>query len=191
MFPRRLLAACIIAVLVVGVAAPASASVTYDPGPKTGFADRTDVEKAFRWTGAQVVARASGLTFDHQFWTDDDYTVTCGSLTLQVVHHRDYGRYELTDTVVYATRGDSTVGYHGRLLGFRLDGPHAGISGTSVPPAPGQPCPQDQAPGLTIGTARLVATRTGWSLTARSGGTVRVLRSAAVADDPSREPGGR
>lgn len=181
MYPRRLLAACIIAVLAAGAAAPApaSASVTYDPGSKTGFVGRADVEKAFGWTDAQVAAQASGLTFDHQFWTDDDYTITCGALTLQVVHHRDYGRYELTDTVVHAARGESAAGYSGRLLGFRLEGPHAGISGTSVPPAPGQPCPEDQAPGLTIGTARLVSSRTGWSLTAQSGGTTRVLRSAA------------
>jgi hypothetical protein len=164
-----------VATSVTGVAAPASASVTYDPGPKTGFVGRADVRKAFGWTDAQVAAKASGLAFDHQFWTDDIYAITCGALTLQVVHHRDYGRYELTDTVVHAVRGGSGIGYSGRLLGFRLDGAHAGISGTSVPPAPGQPCPQDQAPDETIGTAQLVSSSTGWSLTVRSGDVSRVL----------------
>jgi hypothetical protein len=144
-------------------AAPAAASVTYDPDTRTGFVDRADVQHAFGWTDATMSAKAGGIDFDHQFWADDLYSVTCGDRVFPVVHHRDYGRYELTDTVTRAGRG-----YHGKLLGFRLTGAHSGISGTSVAPAAGQPCPGGQGQG-TIDAVRPVSTTTGWALTVTSG----------------------
>jgi hypothetical protein len=145
-------------------AGPASAAVTYDPETKTGFIGRSDVRKVFGWTDAVLAARASALVFDHAFRTDDTYAVSCAKRTFTVVHHRDYGRLELSDTVV---RG------YGTVTGFRLDGPHLGISGTSVPPAPGQDCPDQK--GATIDRVRMTLTTTGWTLNVRLGDVSRPL----------------
>jgi hypothetical protein len=152
----------------IAFATPASASVRYDPGRKTGFVDRSDVQKAFGWTDAVLAARASHLVFDHDFWTDDSYSVTCGRRVFPVVHHREYGHFELTDAVIHDRRRGSTVGYHGKLVGFRLTGARSGISGTSVPPMVGQPCPDGQVPGSAIDKVRLTSSITGWALTISS-----------------------
>ena len=164
----------------LGHADPAAASVRYDPGTKTGFVDGGDVRKAFGWTRATLAARAGGLVFDHDFWTDDTYSVACGRAAFPVVHHRDFGRFGLTDTVTRdGRRGSPTgYGYRGRLVGFRITGASYGISGTSVPPMIGQPCPEEkgQAPGSTIDKVGLVSSSTGWALTVSSGEASRKLR---------------
>jgi hypothetical protein len=141
----------------LAVAIPAHASVTYDPETKTGFVGASDLRKAFGWTGAKLTARAPAIVFDHDFWTDDTYAVTCGKVTVRAVHHRDFGRFELSGTFTGAAPG-----YGG---GFRLTGPHLGISGTSVPPMPGQPCPD--RPGAEIDRVHLSGTTVGWALTVR------------------------
>jgi hypothetical protein len=172
MFSRRpsrlVVAGAAFAVSIAG-AGPASASVRYDPGTKTGFVDESDARKAFGWTDAMLASKAAGLVFDHDFWTDDTYAVACGRDAFPVVHHRDFGRYELAGTVVRDARRGAPIGYHGRLRGFRLTGPYLGISGTSVPPAVGQPCPESKDQGPAIDRVRLVSTTTGWSLTVSSG----------------------
>jgi hypothetical protein len=165
MFSSRL--AVVGAVLVAGTvpAGPAAASVTYDPRAMTGFVGGSNVRHAFGWSEATLASRASGLVFDHEFWTDDNYTVACGGPGFPVVHHREFGRFELTDV---ASRGGRS-GYDGELLGFRLAGAHSGISGTSVPPMAGQPCPECQGPRSTIDRADLVSSTTGWALYVSSG----------------------
>ena len=150
-----LLPLAVAAATVLAVAHPAS--VRYDPETKTGFVGKGDVQKAFGWTGRELASRASGVVFDHDFWTDDTYQATCGRQVVPMVHHRDFGRFELNDTMAYD--------------GFRLAGPRLGISGTSVPPAAGQPCPS----GSTIDKVRLVSSATGWTLTVRSGNQSRTL----------------
>jgi hypothetical protein len=172
MFSRLLVAGATLAAGAV-FAPPAAASVTYDPAAKTGFVDATDVRKALGWSGAALAARAAALVFDHEFWADDTYAVTCGKRTFPVVHHRDFGRFELSDTVSRDVRRGSSAGYRGRVRGFRLTGPHLGISGTSVPPAPGQPCPG--RPGSSIDRAELSGSATGWALTVRYGDVRRRL----------------
>jgi hypothetical protein len=165
------------ATLAAGVAsaAPASAAVTYDPASRTGFVGAAEVRRAFGWTTATLGARAGGVAFDHNFWTDDTYSVTCGRRTYPVVHHKEFGHYELTDAVVRGPVSRPAGGYRGGITGFRLAGAMAGISGTSVAPAVGQPCPAGQSPGrgrgrgATIDEVRLVSSATGWSLTVRSG----------------------
>jgi hypothetical protein len=152
------------------VAAPASAAVTYDPSTKAGLVGGGDVRRAFGWTTAQLAARASGVSFDQDFWTDDTYAVTCGPRTFPVVHHREFGRFELN--VVLKRRRGAATGYAGTPTGFRITGARSGISGTSVAPAAGQPCPSGA--GATTAT-RLVSTTTGWALSAHSGAESRQL----------------
>jgi hypothetical protein len=164
----------------LAVAAPAAAAVTYDPGTKTGAVDSADVRKAFGWTAAMLAARAGGVAFDHEFWTDDTYAVGCGGRTVPVVHHRDFGRYELSDVVVGGGGPRAHLGYAGSVTGFRLTGPSSGISGTSVAPAVGQPCPAGQGPAIDV--VRLVSSATGWTLAVRSGDVRRELR---VSRQPS------
>jgi hypothetical protein len=178
MFSRRLSRLVVAGATLAGcvaAAGPAAAAVTYDPEAKTGFVDRNDVRKAFGWTNAVLASRASGLAFGQEFWTDDTYSVTCGRQAFPVVHHREYGRFELADVVVRDGRRGSRTGYQGRLTGFRLTGARTGISGTSVPPEVGQPCPQTPDQGPTIDRVAAVSTTTGWALTASSQDVQREL----------------
>ena len=180
MFSRRVFQLAVAAAtLPAGLvyAVPAAASVRYDPGTKSGFADAADVRKAFGWSDAKLGARAAGLVFSHDFWATDTYTVSCGKGTFTVRHQREFGRYDLTDVEVRKSRRGAATPYaqHARLVGFRIDGPHAGVSGTSVAPAVGQPCPEPRGPRIT--SAGLVSTSTGWSLTVSSGAVNRILRS--------------
>jgi hypothetical protein len=115
--------------------------------------------------------------FDQDFWADDQYTVACGPRTFPVVHHREFGRFELVDTVVRERQRGATKGYSGTLTGFRITGARSGISGTSVAPAAGQPCPQA---GPAITAVRLVSTTVGWALSVRSGTQSRELLHRAV-----------
>jgi hypothetical protein len=146
-------------------AAPARAAVAYDPLAKTGFVDAADVRDAFRWTDATLAARAAGLEFDHEFWIDDTYSVACGGAAFPVVHQREFGRYALTSTVAHGGRGQAGA-YGKRLKGFTLSGAHAGISGTSVEPAVGQPCPRGE--GGTIDRSAFVRSISGWALSVSS-----------------------
>jgi len=162
-------------------ASPAAASVKvvpvkYNPETKIGFVSSGDVRKAFGWSGATLESRAPGLVFDHDFWTDDTYTVICGNRTFPIVHHRVFGRYELTDATTHDGYGDA-------VIGFRLSGARFGISGTSVAPAAGQPCPADEAPGTTIDGVKLVSSATGWALTVTSDS---VRRELVVKEKPER-----
>jgi hypothetical protein len=170
------------AILTIGVAfaAPASAAVRYDPETKTGFVDTADVRQAFGWTTATLVLRAGGVAFDHEFWTDDTYAVACGGRVHPVVHHRVSGRFELIHAVVRRDGPRPSTGYG--ITGFRLTGASSGISGTSLPPAVGRPCPAGPGwvPGSTVDKLRLVSSATGWSLVVRSGGDRRVLRRVTV-----------
>lgn len=180
MFSRRIFQVTVAGATVaasLGYAVPAEASVRYDPGTKSGFADATDVQKAFGWSDARLAAHAAGLVFSHDFWTEDTYSVSCGKGSFPVEHQREFGRLELTDRPVREPRRGTSSGYgrRPRLVGFRIAGPYAGISGTSVAPTVGQPCPEPRGPRIT--RADLVSTTTGWSLTVSFGGAGRVLRS--------------
>ncbi|WP_250008130.1 hypothetical protein [Actinoplanes sp. M2I2] len=161
-------------VATVGAAAPASAAVTYDPQTMKGYVGRGDVLKAFGWTDAALAAKASGLVFDHDFWTNDTYSVACGKKAFPVTHYREFGRYELRNAAVQATGRAAARGYAGKLAGFWLTGPRFGVSGTSVPPGAGQPCP-DATRGKTVTKARLVSSVKGWALAVSSGDENRRL----------------
>ncbi|MFI7597773.1 hypothetical protein [Actinoplanes sp. NPDC049681] len=180
MFSRRILQLAVAGATLttgLGYAVPAAAAVRYDPDSQSGFADAADVRKAFGWSEARLADRAAGLVFSHDFWTQDTYSVSCGKGSFSVEHQRDFGRLELTDRVVRTTRRGAPDGYgqRPRLVGFRIAGPHAGISGTSVPPTVGQPCPEPR--GARITRADLVSTTTGWSLHVSFGSTDKILRS--------------
>lgn len=177
MYKRVLAGSALAVVLVSASPAPASAAVRYDPEAKTGFVGAGDVRRAFGWSGTTLAARAAGLVFDHDFRTEDTYSVSCGrAAAFPVVHHRVFGRYELGGVVVRETGRAAATGYRGGLLGFRLTGPRFGISGTSVAPAVGQPCPREGSEELTVGKAVLVSSADAWTLIARSGDDSREIR---------------
>ncbi|MDY7090950.1 MAG: hypothetical protein SYR96_38425 [Actinomycetota bacterium] len=167
------------AVVAAGTAmgGPTSAAVTYDPQTKKGYVARADLLAAFGWDDATLKARAAGIVFNHDFWTDDTYEVTCGRRTFPLVHHREFGRYELFDAAV-SDKGRGAKGYTGKLAGFWLTGPRFGISGTTAGPAPGQPCPDDATSKVTKATLR--ATSKGWALQAGSGDLTRQLRTGTT-----------
>jgi hypothetical protein len=154
------------------LAAPAAAAVTYDPGTKAGFVGGEDVRKAFGWSDAELAKRASGVAFEQDFWTDDSYAVACGARTYPAVHHREFGRFELVGAVMRGGSRGAASGYGRAVTGFRITGARSGISGTSVAPAAGQPCPQA---GPAITAVRLVSTTVGWGLSARSSARSREL----------------
>lgn len=141
-------------------AALAPAPVTFDPSTNSGYVGATDVRKAFGWSSATLATRAAGVAFQHGFWGEDTYRVSCGGSPFRVVHQHDYGHYELNVTVARATTGYRDV------TGFRIDGAHAGISGTTPPPSPGDPCPQEHAGGAKVTRSARVSSVSTWSLTA-------------------------
>jgi len=180
MLPRnavRLSVAAATFAAALGYAAPAAAAVRYDPGSQSGSAGAADVRQAFGWSEAKLEARAPGLVFGHEFWTADRYSVSCGKGSFAIRHEREFGRYELAGVAVREPRRGSSTAYGQQppLAAFRIDGPRAGVSGTSVAPAVGQPCPEPRGPRIT--RAELVSTTTGWSLTVSSGAVSRVLRT--------------
>ncbi|MBU2664648.1 hypothetical protein KOI35_14185 [Actinoplanes bogorensis] len=168
------------------VGGPAQAAVTYDPETKKGYVSRADLLKAFGWNDATLAAKASGLVFNHDFWTNDNYTVSCGKRTFPIVHPLEFGRYELFDVTV-TEKGRGAAGYGGKtVLGFWLTGPRFGISGTSVGPMVGQPCPQDAKAKIT--SVKLVSTTTGWGLDAASGEVSKALATKAETKPAVKTP---
>ncbi|MFI5893912.1 hypothetical protein ACIA5D_27815 [Actinoplanes sp. NPDC051513] len=137
----------------------APAPVTFDPETNAGYVGATEVRKAFGWSPAALAARAAGVAFQHGFWGEDTYTVSCGASPFRVVHQHDYGHYELR---VAVTRASS--GYHD-VTGFRIDGADAGISGTTPPPSPGDPCPQEHAGGAKVTRSDRISSVSTWTLT--------------------------
>jgi hypothetical protein len=166
------------AALAAGLAfpAPAAAAVTYDPDAKTGFVDRGDVRTAFGWTDATLASHAAGLVFEHEFWSRDTYSVACGGAAFPAEHQRAFGHYGLTGEVVRDSQRGA-AGYQGPPAGFRITGARYGISGTTVPPMVGGPCPEGHGrpAGTTIDRVRLVSAADGWALTVTSGGLRREL----------------
>lgn len=158
--------AVVSAAVAAGIAAsgPASAAVTYDPATRTGFVDRADLRDAFGWTDAMLASQAADVAFEQDFWINDTYSGVCEGKTFAYVHHREYGRFALVDELAYHRERGTATGYLGKLIGFRISGATSGISGTSPPPAAGQPCPE--APDGTIDRVDLVSSATGWALAA-------------------------
>ncbi|WP_433378869.1 hypothetical protein ACQPZX_12460 [Actinoplanes sp. CA-142083] len=145
------------AALAVGLA---PAPVTFDPSTNSGYVGATEVREAFGWSATTLSARAAGVAFQHGFWGEDTYTVSCGGSPFRMVHQHDYGHYELNVSVTRASSGYRDV------TGFRIDGAHAGISGTTPAPSPGDPCPQEHAGGSKVTRSSLVTSVSTWSLAA-------------------------
>ncbi|MCY1141107.1 hypothetical protein OWR29_24175 [Actinoplanes sp. Pm04-4] len=165
---RRLAVAGATLVATAGVATPAAAAVSYDPKTMKGYVARSDLQKAFGWNDATLAAKTSGLVFNHDFWTNDTYTVSCGKTPFPVVHYREFGRYELRNAAVLDKGRGTAQGYSGKLVGFWITGASFGISGTSVPPDKGQPCP-DATKGKTVTASKRVKSVKGWALSVSSG----------------------
>lgn len=165
------------AALVAGlaIATPAAAAVTYDPGTLTGFVDGADVRDAFGWTDAMLDEHAAEVSFTHDFWIDDTYAAACGQETVPVVHQREAGHHELTATVARDRTRGALTGYGSGPTGFRITGAWAGISAASPPPAVGDPCLQDLAPGSTVDRVDPVSSVTGWALVVSFGDDRREL----------------
>ena len=145
-------------------------TIRYDPADKTGFVGAADLRNAFGWSAAELAQRASGLEFAHEFWSDDTYSVSCGGPEFSVVHHLDFGRFTLVYKVGSGGRAAGLRAY--RSKGFEITGATSGISGTSVAPGTGQPCPEGAG---SIVRVRKVSSSVGWALTVSSGGVSREL----------------
>jgi hypothetical protein len=157
------------------VAGLAPRPVTYDPETKEGFVDAAEIRDKFGWSEATLAARAGSIAFTHDFYTDDTYTVSCGKESFPVVFHHDYGYLALTRTIARETSG-----YHPKLLGFRITGANAGVSGTTVPPLAGEPCPEKGRGGEKITRSHLDKSVETWALTASSGTASRRLMVVRV-----------
>jgi hypothetical protein len=165
----------VVGVTLVGAltyAAPASASVRFDPDRGTGFVDGGDVRTPFRWSAAMLRARAAGVTFSHRRSIEDTYSVVCGwnaastghreHLTIVVTHVRESSSLNLRSSVAYDASTATAADPKGRVVGFRLTGAISGVSGTSVGPTVGAPCPDGRSYGETkiIDRVRLKSTAT-------------------------------
>lgn len=159
------------AVLVGGTlfASPVSAAVKFDPATKTGFVGRHDVQREFGWDDATLRANADRLTFDYDTVTRDTYSVVCGrdgNRPFTVVHDRVFARDSLNAVVAHDATGFPS--------GFRITGAGSGISGTSIGPTAGLPCPQ-AGEGRTVRSARVVSTTVTATLIATFGGVSKDL----------------
>ncbi|MET8149534.1 hypothetical protein ACIBSW_38335 [Actinoplanes sp. NPDC049668] len=171
----------VLAVALAGVLVPAtaaSASIRFDPATGTGYVGGGDVRTAYRWTGAMLRVRAAGLTFSHSTSIEDTYDVFCGSTgqaPVEVTHLRQSARVELGVSVDYDAPSGYGAGRRGGVAGFRLTGAVSGISGTTVGPAVGAPCPAARAAADTIKKVRLKSTATTSVLAASYQGVDRDL----------------
>ncbi|MEV6299772.1 hypothetical protein AB0M02_10250 [Actinoplanes sp. NPDC051861] len=145
----------VLALLLVFSASPAYGAVKFDPQTGTGFVDRADVRKAFGWDDAALNARAGDVEFGYRTSTDDVYSVMCGRRTIRVPHQR------VSSSTALKVRVERD--------GFALDGAVAGISGTSVAPAVGFPCPDERKPADKITKVELLCTSTRAALVASHG----------------------
>ncbi|MEU7907623.1 hypothetical protein [Actinoplanes sp. NPDC049118] len=168
-------------------ATAASASIRFDPAKGTGYVGRNDVQAPFRWSNAVLQARAAGITFSHSRSIEDVYSVVCGwdkpnggrdHVTIVVTHPRLSTRVYLRSSVAYDASSVSSAEPRGRVVGFRLTGAVSGVSGTSVGPAVGAPCPEGrgQSGARTIDRVRLKSSTTISALTASYKGVDRDLR---------------
>ncbi|GGN75542.1 hypothetical protein GCM10010112_46900 [Actinoplanes lobatus] len=154
----------VIVMAVLALPGPAHAKVTFDFGTNTGFVDAEDVRQAFDWDAATLRSKAKGLEFEHLRLVQDTYVVVCGGAgarPLRAVHTAQDAKEFLT---VKVARKPGTRD----VTGFRIVKAYAGISGTTVPPAPGTPCPEPK-PDEKVRTSRLVSTTVTTTLVAKSG----------------------
>jgi hypothetical protein len=177
---RRITQLAVISVILftgLGYAAPVAASVRYLPQTKSGFIGADTVQRAFGWDAAKLAARASEVSFSHQFLTTDAYVIWCGEQSFPLNHQREFGSFRLRDVVVKKPYHGSRAadGRGSGLVGFQISGPSSALSGTTVPPRVGEPCLEVR--GTSISRIDLVSTIAGWSLTVSSGGLVRTLRT--------------
>ncbi|GGN05264.1 hypothetical protein FHR83_001376 [Actinoplanes campanulatus] len=154
----------VIVLAVLAFPGPAHAKVTFDFGTNTGFVDAEDVRRAFDWDAATLRAKAKRLEFEHLKLVQDSYAVVCGEAgarPVRAVHTAQDAKEFLTVKVVRRT-GTREV------TGFRIVRAYAGISGTTVPPEPGTPCPEP-TPDEKVRTSRLVSTTVTTTLVVKSG----------------------
>jgi hypothetical protein len=159
-------------------AAPASASIKFDPDRGTGFVGGGDVRTRFRWNDAMLQSRAAGVTFSHSRSIEDTYSVVCGwdptprgdreHLTIVVTHVRESAMLNLGSSVDYDASTATAANPKGRVVGFKLTGAVSGVSGTSVGPTVGMPCPDGRSYGgaKTIDKVRLKSSAIVSALTA-------------------------
>jgi hypothetical protein len=139
----------------LALATTAAGSPTYNPTTMTGFVTAGELRTSFGWTGKKLRSRAAEVTFSHRKLIEDRYAVRCGTIRTEVTHYRQTMRMDLATEVTRSKTG---------VTGFRLTGAISGISGTSVPPTAGAPCPTKK--GKTIDAVRLTSTTETSTLTA-------------------------
>jgi hypothetical protein len=150
-------------------ATPAAATVKFDPATKTGFVGKLDVQRSFGWDDAALRARTGRITFTYDTLTKDTYSVVCGragNRPFTVLHDRVFARDFLNAVVVRDTTAAPS--------GFRITGAGTGISGTTVGPTVGLPCPEE-GKGKTVRSARVVSTAFTGTLSANFGGVSKTL----------------
>ncbi|WP_127509679.1 hypothetical protein [Actinoplanes solisilvae] len=157
----------------LGVAAPASAAVTYDPKTMKGFAGSGDVRKAFGWTEAQLAAKTPALEFVHGFWLDGNFSVGCGKVTFPATYRLEAGYMQLRHAAVVDSGRAAATGYARKVTGFWITGASMGVSGTAQPPQLGQACPGGRKGKVTKMTK--VSQKRGWGLNVVSGNDGRRL----------------
>jgi hypothetical protein len=161
---------CCAGILAGGIlaAAPAHAEVAFDFAANTGTVGADEMRQSFGWDAGTVRARATGVEFAKDILVQDVYSVVCGPAgtpPVRTVHARQFAKEFLTMSVDRDKAGE--------VRGFRITGAEAGISGTTVPPTPGLPCP---APGTgSVTSAVVVSTTTTLTLLATSGDTTHDL----------------
>ncbi|MBI2324294.1 MAG: hypothetical protein HYU87_04970 [Chloroflexi bacterium] len=136
-------------VLLVFTAAPALATVTFDPTTGTGFVGKGDLQVPWGWNNQTLQKQAANVTFSYARSDATDYTVTCewdtvtGGKTQTTIHHVVTNTKAVSDTVAYDVSSTSRKNSQGTVTGFNLKGFGSSIVTTSGDPVPsvGDTCP--------------------------------------------------
>lgn len=166
----------------VALTGTATAAVTFDPATGNGFVGKGDVQVPFGWNDAKLQQYASGVSFEYESQSDDQYSVTCEWDTgnKKIVHHIQTKRASVGSSVAYDVTKSDRKNPNGKITGFNLTGiDQATLSESSNGSVPvvGGSCPEtgsdegtDNAVDKTITDVELLFSTGAQSLTALHAG---------------------
>lgn len=170
------------AVGAVALTGTATAAVTFDPATGTGFVGKGDVQVPFGWNDAKLQQYASGVSFEYESKSDDQYAVTCEWETgnKKIVHHIQKKRANVGSSVAYDVTKIDRKNPNGKVTGFSLTGINDDSvveSSSGSVPVEGDSCPEtgneagtDNAVDKKITNVELLSSTATESLTALHAG---------------------
>ena len=153
-------------------AAPAMATVTFDPATGTGFVGKGDVQTVFNWTNKALQNNAAAVDFrvnssTETVWTCTKTVVQGNDVVREIVQERSTS--SSIQGLVTSVARENSKGKDGAVTGFYLKGYEGGaVVSVTDGPAVGS-CPAD--PSGFVYDDNAVATSSGGGLEVTADGT--------------------